>query len=211
MTAYLTTGARQRILDTAYQLFARNGTRGVGVDAIIAASGVAKSTFYRHFPSKENLVIAFLRRREELWTRAWLQADVESRADQPGDRLLAIFDVFDEWFRRDDFEGCSFINVMLEVPERGNPVRTATVAHLASIRHFVRDLAAAAGVADPDDFAFKWHMLMKGSIVAAGEGDVLAARRAQALGRLLLAAELRQAQPAPRRAIARPQPQPAIA
>jgi len=106
-----------------------------------------------------------------------------------GDRLLAIFDVFDEWFQRDDFEGCSFINVLLEMFEPGNPVRRATTAHLANIRVFLRALAVAAGVSDSDDFARKWHVLMKGSIVAAGEGDRLAARRAREVGQLLLAAE----------------------
>ncbi len=178
--------ARERIDETAYELFSRRGVRAVGVDEVVARSGVAKMTLYRHYPSKNHLVLAFLRRREELWTRGWLQADVERRGGPPGERLLAIFEVFDKWFRRSDFEGCSFINILLEIDDPTHPVRLATVAHLATIRAFLRQLATEAGVADPDGLARQWHILMKGSIVAAGEGDTEAALRARELGRLLL-------------------------
>lgn len=184
--------ARERVLRTAYELFSRRGVRGVGVDTIISQAGVAKMTFYRHFPSKDDLVLAFLQRREQLWTREWLEAAVKSRAAAPRERLLAIFDVFDEWFQRDDFEGCSFINVLIEMSEPGHPVKEASAAYLANIRVFLNALAADAGVAQPDDFARKWHILMKGSIVAAGEGDRLAARRARAVAGLLLDSELQQ-------------------
>jgi AcrR family transcriptional regulator len=145
-------------------------------------------TLYRNFASKDELILEFLRRRDELWTRAWLQGEVQARADAPAEQMLAIFDVFAEWFERDDFEGCAFINVMLELDDRAAPVRVACVEHLAAIRGFVRDLALAAGVPgdDADHVAAQWHILMKGSIVAAGEGDVLAAGRARELGALLL-------------------------
>ena len=103
------------------------------------------------------------------------------------ERLLAIFDVFDRWFRRPDFEGCSFINVLLEFGEREHPVRAASVRHLQTIRAFLKRLAQEADVKDPEAFARQWHILMKGCIVAAGEGDRNAARRAQELGALLLA------------------------
>jgi AcrR family transcriptional regulator len=181
-----TTSGRERVLATAYELFAKHGTRAVGVDRIIAESGVAKMTLYRNFASKDELILAFLERREELWTRAWLQADVERRASTPGGRLLAIFDTFGEWFVVDGFEGCSFINVMLELPELGNPVRGACVEHLAEIRRFLAGLAEEAGIEDPDAFARQWHILMKGSIVSAAEGDTQAAARARELGALLL-------------------------
>jgi hypothetical protein len=84
--------------------------------------------------------------REERWTRAWLQAEAEARADTPAGRLLAIFDVFGEWFAREDFEGCSFINVMLEVADSEHPVHQASVQHLSAIRAYVADLAEQAGV-----------------------------------------------------------------
>jgi AcrR family transcriptional regulator len=184
-----TGGVRDRILAAAYALFSRHGIRAVGVDAIIRESGVAKMTLYRHFPSKDDLVLAFLGRRETLWGTVWLRAEVERRASKPRDRLLAIFDVFGEWFRVPGFEGCSFINVMLETTDRHSPIRKASVECLARVRASVQELAAAAGVGDPADFAAKWHILMKGSIVAAAEGDVDAARRAREVGALLLAAE----------------------
>ena len=118
----------------------------MGVDRIIAESGAAKMTLYRNFASKDELILAFLQRREERWTRAWLQAEAEARADTPAGRLLAIFDVFGEWFAREDFEGCSFINVMLEIADPEHPVHQASVKHLAAIRAYVADLAEQAGV-----------------------------------------------------------------
>jgi AcrR family transcriptional regulator len=187
--------ARSRILEAAYELFSARGVRGVGIDAIITRSGVARMTLYRHFASKDELVLAFLEQREERWTRAWLQAEVERRATVPAERLLAVFDVFDEWFRRPDFEGCAFINVMLESADAADSTYRATVSYLAGIRHFLEDLARQAGIANADNFARQWHILMKGSIVAAGEGDHEAARRAQDIGRLLLSQHL-PAQPA---------------
>jgi AcrR family transcriptional regulator len=179
--------ARERILDTAYELFSRHGTRAVGVDRIIAECGIAKMTLYRNFPSKDDLILAFLELREERWTRAWLQAEAQRGGATPAERLLAIFDTFAGWFHRDDFEGCSFINVMLEIDGVDNAVRQATVRHLADIRGFVSGLAEEAGIADPDAFARQWHILMKGSIVSAAEGDLEAAGRARQLGELLLA------------------------
>jgi AcrR family transcriptional regulator len=179
--------ARERIFAAAYELFSTRGIRAVGIDSIIERSGVARQTLYRQFDSKQDLVLAFLERREEVWTRAWLQRAVEQRADDPVGRLLAVFDVFDEWFRRPDFEGCAFINVMLEHTECDDPVRTESTACLARIREFLAGLLREAGAADPGASAREWHILMKGSIVAAGEGDADAARRAQGMGRLLLA------------------------
>ena len=178
-------GARERILDSSYELFSRRGIRAVGIDELIDASGVAKATLYRHFPSKDDLVLAFLERREELWTRGVVEAGAESRGATPDEQLLAIFDVFDDWFRREDFEACSFINVLLEMgPEHS--AGKASVRHLENIRELVARLAREAGLRDPASFAHSWHIVMKGSIVAAAEGDVDAARRGQALGRLLI-------------------------
>jgi AcrR family transcriptional regulator len=178
--------ARDRILDAAYDLFSADGIRAVGIDAILERSGVAKMTLYRHFPSKQELALAYLEERDARWTHEWLEAEVTARATDPRERLLAIFDVFDEWFRRPDFEGCAFINVMLEGDE---PAARASIAYLAEIRALVRGFARDADIAKPDDFACKWHILMKGSIVAAGEGDAKAARRAKEVGRVLLAGQ----------------------
>ena len=179
-----TISGRERVLATAYDLFSRHGTRAVGVDRIIEESGVAKMTLYRNFASKDELILAFLERREEQWTRAWLQAEVEARATTPGGRLLAIFDTFGEWFATAGFEGCSFINVMLEVTDAGHPRarRRDPPPRRRSARSSPASRRRRAST-DPDAFARQWHILMKGSIVAAGEGDVHAAARARELGR----------------------------
>ncbi len=186
-TTKIRPAARERVLATAYQLFCQHGIRAVGVDTIIEQSGVAKMTLYRHFASKDDLVLAVLDRREELWTQQWLQAEVSRRAERPADQLLAIFDVFDGWFRRRTFEGCLFINALIEIDDRKHPIHRKCRDQLANIRSFVASLAGDAGVVDPVAFARQWHILMKGSIVSAAEGDVDAALRAQEMGRLLLA------------------------
>ena len=189
------TGARERILESAYELFSRGGIRGVGVDEVIERAKVAKATLYRHFSSKDDLVLAFLQQREQLWTKDWVEAEARRRGEAPEEQLLAIFDIFGEWFQRDDFEGCSFINILLETNDRGTTIGQASAVHLANIRSIIRDLATEADLRDPDQFAHSWHILMKGSIVAAGEGDRDAAKRAQAMGRLLIQ-QHRPAQPA---------------
>lgn len=177
---------RERVMRAAYDLFSRQGTRTVGVDAVIGEAGVAKMTLYRNFASKDELILAFLKRREALWTHGWVRAESQRRGDTPAQRLLAIFEIFGEWFAQPDFEGCSFITTLLEVTARDSPVRNASVMHLANIRGYLCELAAEAGVEDPDSFARQWHILMKGSIVAAAEGDIHAALRARELGMLLL-------------------------
>ena len=111
--------------------------------------------------------------------------EIERRATDPVDRLLAIFDVFDGWFRREGFEGCSFINVLLEA-NVGSPLHRASAFHLSKIRAIILGLAEAAGFVDPDVFAQAWHMLMKGSIVAAGEGNQSAAVQAKRAAQLII-------------------------
>lgn len=177
---------RERVMRAAYGLFSRDGMRAVGVDTVIAEAGVAKMTLYRNFPSKEELVLAVLRRREELWTRGWLQTEIGLRAATPIGRLLAVFDAFDDWFHSADYEGCAFVSIMLEVNDPDSPVRRACVHHLATVRGILAELAAAAGLADADAFARQWHMLMLGSIVAAAAGDVEAATHARDVGEQLL-------------------------
>jgi AcrR family transcriptional regulator len=179
-------GARERILEAAYELFSHRGIRDVGVEEVIARAGVAKATLYRHFPHKNDLVIAFLELREQRWTLGWVEAQARARGETPEEQLLAIFDLYDEWFHRDDFEACSFVNVLLEMGS-AHPAGIASVQHLKNIRTVVRRLAEEAGLRDPDEFARSWHILMKGSIVSAAEGYIEAAQRAKALARLLIA------------------------
>jgi AcrR family transcriptional regulator len=178
---------RERALRAAYDLFRREGTRAVGIEAVIARANIAKMTLYRNFPSKDDLILAFMERREQQWTRDWVQANSRKRADTPAGRLLVIFDLFGEWFAAPDFDSCSFVRVLLEVNDTNSMVRKASVEHLANIRAYLRDLAAAAGIQDADGFARQWHILMKGAIISAGEGDIHAAARAKEMGLLLLA------------------------
>ena len=177
--------ARERILETAYELFSRRAIRDVGIDEVIERAGVAKATLYRHFPSKDELVIAFLELREERWTLAWVDAEARRRGTTPEEQLLAIFELFDEWFHREDFEACAFVNVLLEMGP-AHPVGRASARHLASIRSVVARLADEAALRDPESFARSLHILMKGSIVSAAEGDVDSARRARSMAAVLI-------------------------
>jgi len=181
--------ARERIEHAAYELFSRHGIRAIGVNTLAERAGVAKMTLYKHYPSKDALALAFLRRREELWTRSWLQREVEHRARTPRAKLLAVFDAFDRWFQRADYEACSFAKALLEHGERGHPVRDAAVRHIETLREFLGELAKAAQVRHPDDLARQWLMLMMGCILAAYAGDLRAARRARKVGAALLAQE----------------------
>jgi AcrR family transcriptional regulator len=181
--------ARGRILRAAYDLFGREGINAVGIDRLVAAAGVAKMSLYRHFRSKDDLALATLDLREELWTHGWLRAEVERRAPPGEARLLAIFDLFDEWFRRDDYEGCLFTNTLLEIHDRTSGVGAAAAEKRANIREVVRGWAEEAGVADPPNFARECQMLMTGAIVAAHEGDVEAARRMRSVVTMLVERE----------------------
>ncbi len=109
-------------------------------------------TLYRHFSCKEQLVLAFLEQRAQFWSSGWLQAEVMRRAATAPDRLLAIFDVFAEWFRVEGFEGCTFINVMLETHEsrRPNPARVDRMprAHTRVSRRSSRAMQASAIATD---------------------------------------------------------------
>jgi AcrR family transcriptional regulator len=178
-------GAPERILDAAYELFSRRGIRAVGVNEVIERAGVATATLYRHFPSKDSLVLAFLDLRERRWTKDLVEAGAIRRGKSPEERLIAIFDVLDEWFHRDDFEAGSFMRVLLELgPE--HPAGGASVRHLEQMRSMVRRLAEQASLRDTESFARTWHILMQGSIVAAAEGDTEAAQRSKPLARLLI-------------------------
>ncbi len=181
-----TPSARERILSAAYELFGRRGIRAVGTDEVIARAGVAKATLYRHFATKDDLVLAVLERREQLWTHGLIEAQSELLGDTPEEQLLAIFDVMHEWFQsRDGYEGCSFINVLLELGV-DHPAGRASVAHIDNVRDIVRRRALAAGLTDVEDFASSWHILMKGAIILAAVGDLEAAHRAQKMARSLI-------------------------
>src|SRR5207253_1438731 len=144
-----------------------------------------KATLYRHFPSKDELVVAFLDLREQRWTRDLVEKEARRRGANAEEQILAIFDVFDEWFRRADFEGCAFISVLLEMGSQ-HPAGRASVAHLANLRSIVQTLAEEAELRDPPGFARLLLVVMKGSIIAAAEGDADAAQGARSIAPLLI-------------------------
>jgi AcrR family transcriptional regulator len=177
---------RERIVHTAYQLFTRRGVRAVSMDEVIARATVAKATLYRHFPTKDDLVLAVLERRDQLWTYDLIEAQSRRRGDTPEEQLLAIFDVLHDWFnQRDDYDGCSFIKVLLEMGAT-HPAGQACIAYMANFRTIVRQRALAAGLLKTDEFARSFHILIKGAIISANEGDPEAARRAQDMAGLLI-------------------------
>jgi AcrR family transcriptional regulator len=178
--------ARERLLETAYGLFERNTLNTVGVDRIVAEANVAKTTLYRHFPSKDDLAVSVLHRHEEVWLTGWLEQLIGRLQGPPGAQILALFDAFDDWFRRDDYQGCLFARTLLETRNPASAVCGAAVAGLADIRAFIRGLAEAAGAAHPDVFAWQIQLLLLGSTVAAVGGELDAARHARDVARLLL-------------------------
>jgi AcrR family transcriptional regulator len=178
-------GARERILESAYDLFSRRSIRDVGIGEVIERAAVAKATLYRHFPSKDALVLAFLARRGEVWTRDLLDAEARRRGATAERRLLALFDVLDEWFRSPDYESCSFVSVLLEMGPRHLLGREA-IAQLEQVREAIRALAVEAGLHEPDEFARSCQLLVNGSIVAAAAGDVRAAVPARQLAQSLI-------------------------
>lgn len=180
------TDLQERIIAAAYPMITRNGFHTVTIEEIEVAAGVSREDFAAEFASLEAVGVACLERRDREWTVGVVEAGARQRGTTPEGRLLAIFDVFDDWFQRDDFEACTFINVLVEMG-REHPLGQASVSHLVHIRQLVATLADEAGLEEPDEFAQSWHILMKGSIISATEGDLGAARRAKGMARDLIA------------------------
>ncbi|WP_255405271.1 TetR/AcrR family transcriptional regulator [Sinomonas sp. R1AF57] len=184
---------RDHIINTAYELFSRQGVRGVGVDDLIAASGVAISTFYRHFRSKDDLVLAYLGHRFTE-RQAAISAALNHRDDLEN-LVLTVFDVFDGWFRQRSPEVVGLLQVLIEMgPE--HPLGQASAAYLSQTRMGLQEAAAAAGLHDPEGFAWSCHAIIQGSIVADREGDPDAAEHGRRLAELLMR-QHRAAEPHP--------------
>jgi AcrR family transcriptional regulator len=181
--------ARERILRTAYELFLKHGFSAVGVDRIVADAGVAKTTLYRHFRSKNDLVVAVLERHEDLWTVGWLEPETRRRAAADDEQIVAVFEAFDDWFRDEGYQGCMFINSLLEVHDDTSPIHTAALGGIEHVYARLVKWAENAGVDDPTAFAHRMQLLMRGAIVAAVEGRFDAVAEAGALARELLARE----------------------
>ena len=183
------TVARERILDAAYDLFSRRGIRAVGIDTIVERAGVARMTLYRHFASKDALVLAFLAGTggavdEETGSRREVEAE---GARCEGRAAARDLDVFDGWFQRAGVRGLLVYQRAARDRRPGErPARRQrrTTRAASALRRGARERRRASP--DPEAFARQWHILMKGSIFSAGEGDRSAARRAKEFGALLL-------------------------
>jgi AcrR family transcriptional regulator len=177
---------RDQLLDSATALFDHEGFH-TGIDRLVEAAGVARMTLYNQFASKDGLVLAVLRRRDEQ-VRSALARDVERRAVAPRARLLAVFDALDAWFRTPDFHGCLFIKAAAEHAQAGAAVRTLCAAHKRRQRDWLEGLARDAGAPDPAALAAQLAILVEGAIVSAQVGgDRHAAAVARSVAATLLA------------------------
>lgn len=154
--------ARERILDTAADLFYREGIRAVGIDTIIARSGVAKMSLYRNFTSKDDLVRAYLERNAALHL-AWWDRVVARHPDDPRAQLTALFVSLGHWIAHPQFQGCPFTNAASELRDPANPAHAVAVAHKHAVRDRLRALAASAGATEPDRLAGHLQVLMEGA------------------------------------------------
>ena len=180
--------ARERILDTATQLFYQDGIQNVGVDRIIAESGVAKMSLYNHFKSKDALIEAVLRQRDQHWCH-WFVTQVEQHSSDPKEQLLAVFDVLQEWMEQPEFRGCAFMNATVELANPEHPGYQAAVEHKQKVAHYLLHLTEAAGLASPEAIAQQLLLLVEGAIaVAMIQEDPTTARVAKQVAAMLLAA-----------------------
>ena len=164
MVAPAERSARDRILDTASALFYRDGYHAVGIDTIVAESGVAKMTLYRHFRSKDHLIAAYLERSNaEFW--AWLEG-VIAAVDDPTAKLGAAFDAVGKLATSARCLGCTFQGAASEFPELDHPGHMVALAHKPRVLERFSELAGEASLSDPDGLAMQLLLLMDGAWVA---------------------------------------------
>ncbi len=156
---------RDRLVHAAIELFYSHGFQAVGLDQILAAAGVTKTTFYKHFESRDDLVMAAIAQRDAWEMQAWQRAVQKIAGDDPQRQLLAFFDVLDIWFNAPDFRGCQFINAAAEFPDPRDPIHAVAAEHKRKTRDSFRNLAAAAGIADAESFADRYTALIEGTLI----------------------------------------------
>jgi AcrR family transcriptional regulator len=169
---------KERILETADRLFYLRGIRAVGVDTISAEIGISKRTLYNHFPSKDELIAAYLARRFK---------QVPASENPPAEQILGTFDSLERRFARADFRGCPFVNAVAELGAEDQAVRKIAIAFKESRRVWFRDLLTQLKVANADDLATQLTLLVDGSIAQdLVRNDPSMARAAKAAARVLL-------------------------
>jgi len=156
----------RHLIETALDLFYRNGFHATGIDTVLAKAGVSKMTLYNHFGSKEELILAVLRLRDLRW-RQWFISTVESASDKPEERLLATFDALNEWVNSRKFYGCMFINASAEFPNRTNPIHIAAADHKRLVYEYLLSLSKAVRKKDSQRLARQIFLLNEGVIIDA--------------------------------------------
>ena len=180
---------RDHLLETALRLFYQHGYHATGIDLIIAEAGVAKTTLYRHFETKEDLILAALERRDEQ-DRDAMRAFVEQRTSDPVERLLVTFDFLETLFRDERFRGCMFVSAAGEHKDTVSPVFRAAVMHKRLVLAYFEELAHAARLAEPKRIAAEINLLHEGATaVAQMTRTAEPARQARRMATQLLAAE----------------------
>ncbi|EMN5129605.1 TetR/AcrR family transcriptional regulator [Burkholderia contaminans] len=154
---------RERILQTASELFYREGTRAVGVDLIVAQAGVAKTSLYRHFTTKDDLIEAFLLREDADFWAHWDAVAAQYRRT-PREELEAQLQWIGERIARPGYRGCPQINIAAEYADGNHPARKVAVAHKQELRRRLAELAAAIGVDEPDTFALRLATVIDGAL-----------------------------------------------
>ena len=186
-TATHTLPARDRLLDAATRLFYQHGIHSVGIDRIIAEAGIAKMTFYNHFPSKDDLIAEVIRRKDAEW-RESLQSYVDENATEPADKILALFDYLEGWFMDDSFRGCQFLNASVDLADRNHPGFQAVLVQQQYRRRYVLDLLVDAGIDNAESITEQLIILMAGAIMNAYvQNSSEPARTAKKAAQLLIA------------------------
>lgn len=177
---------REQIIDVALKLFYKDGFTATGVEKIRETANVSKKTLYNHFKSKDELILAVLRRRDEQFRNNFMRT-VERIGKTPQERLEAVFDACNEWFNSKDFCGCMFINAAAEFTEADNPCHVIAAEHLRLMNDYITGLAKDAGVGNPDKLAEQLFFLMEGATVQAHvSGDKDAAQKAKAMAQVFI-------------------------
>lgn len=181
--------ARDRIMAAASELFYKEGVHCVGIDRIIAESGVAKMSLYNHFKSKDALIAAWLDEQHHDW-REWFQDAITRHAKASGESpLLAIFDALREWIEKPNFRGCAFINSAVELVDAEHPGYQITLAHQQAVADDILTLVKDANLPNPEDLAKQLLILMQGAtVVAMMHGCLNTAGQAKAAAAVLIAA-----------------------
>jgi AcrR family transcriptional regulator len=160
------TDVRQRILDTASTLFYQRGARAVGVDLVVAEAAVAKTSLYRYFPTKDDLIVAFLEREDvEFWTH-WDIVAAQHRNDPSGE-LEAHMHWISERLARANYRGCPQINIAAEFAEQDHPARLVSQRHMQTLRSRLNEIATRLGVPMPDQLAAQLVVLVNGAFVSS--------------------------------------------